>query len=105
MKAKLKIRLAYLIEAPRARPGPEDESQLTDEVFEISKPTVRGVLDALASKFGIDTCEIIFDRSAGNLRQGVMIAVNGTDIRGLRGIDTELREGDKVTFIRPIGGG
>lgn len=35
----------------------------------------------------------------------VKVIVNGTDIRGLRGLYTELKEGDTVSFFPPAAGG
>ncbi len=41
----------------------------------------------------------------GRLRELVKILVNGRDIRGLNGLETELKEGDVVAFFPPVAGG
>jgi molybdopterin synthase sulfur carrier subunit len=41
----------------------------------------------------------------GELRELVKIIVNGKDIRGIRGLNTELKEQDTVSFFPPVAGG
>ena len=41
----------------------------------------------------------------GELRELVKIMVNGKDVRGLKGLNTELKERDIVSFFPPVAGG
>ncbi|MEM4657893.1 MAG: ubiquitin-like small modifier protein 1 [Candidatus Methanosuratincola sp.] len=41
----------------------------------------------------------------GRLKELVKILVNGRDVRGLKGLETELIEGDVVSFFPPVAGG
>lgn len=41
----------------------------------------------------------------GRLKDLVKVFVNGRDIRGLKGLETELIEGDVVSFFPPVAGG
>lgn len=41
----------------------------------------------------------------GRLRELVKVLVNGRDVRGIRGLQTELRDGDVVAFFPPVAGG
>ncbi|MEJ5293307.1 MAG: ubiquitin-like small modifier protein 1 [Candidatus Methanosuratincola sp.] len=41
----------------------------------------------------------------GRLKDMVKVLVNGRDVRGLRELDTELSEGDVVSFFPPVAGG
>lgn len=41
----------------------------------------------------------------GELRRFVNIFVNGEDVRFLRGLDTEVKEGDEVSIVPAVAGG
>ncbi len=43
--------------------------------------------------------------AGGCLREMVKVLVNGRDVRGLDGLDTELHDGDVVSFFPPVAGG
>jgi molybdopterin synthase sulfur carrier subunit len=61
------------------------------------------LLELLVESFpGLE--DLVFD-GEGSLREYLGVWVNGRDILGLNGFDTELREGDLVYIVPPIGGG
>ncbi|WP_290901574.1 ubiquitin-like small modifier protein 1 [Ferroglobus sp.] len=64
--------------------------------------TVRELLDKLFEKYPQLKERLIKD---GELTPFINIFVNGEDIRYLKGLDTELKDGDEVTFIPAISGG
>ncbi len=64
--------------------------------------TVRELLDKLFEKYPQMKERLIKD---GELTPFINIFVNGEDIRYLKGLDTELKDGDEVTFIPAISGG
>lgn len=65
--------------------------------------TVMDLIVALDEKFGGILKELIIE--GGELRELVKILVNGDDVRGIRGLNTELKEQDIVSFFPPVAGG
>jgi molybdopterin synthase sulfur carrier subunit len=49
-------------------------------------------------------CNLVYDET-GVFREYLEVAVNHTDIIGLKGLETVLQEGDIVLIMPPIGGG
>ncbi len=66
--------------------------------------TVKMVLEALVLRYGKDFNEKIYDSSKG-LSVFIIILLNGQDIRSLKGINAEVREGDTLVMIPAIAGG
>ena len=64
--------------------------------------TVRELLNKLFEKYPQLKERLIKD---GEITPFINIFVNGEDIRYLKGLDTELKDGDEVTFIPAISGG
>lgn len=69
-----------------------------------SGDTVKDLLEFLESLFGVE-----FKEAAGKPFEDenpkIRFLVNGRDIDFLKGPGTELKEGDLVVFIPPVGGG
>ena len=66
--------------------------------FELDAPTVGAALRALPVR------DLLFD-DGGVLRPLVNVYVDGEDVRGRSGIDTELRGGETVRVVAAIAGG
>ena len=66
--------------------------------FELDAPTVGAALRALPVR------DLLFD-DGGELRPLVNVYVDGEDVRGQSGVDTELRGGETVRVIAAIAGG
>ncbi|ADC66338.1 MoaD family protein [Ferroglobus placidus DSM 10642] len=64
--------------------------------------TVKELLDKLFERYPQLKERLIKD---GEVTPFINIFVNGEDIRHLKGLDTELKDGDEVTFIPAISGG
>lgn len=64
---------------------------------------VRELIESLIEMFGMEIKEVLMegDRS----KEFVKILVNGKDIRTLKGMDTELKNGDVVSIFPPVAGG
>ncbi len=69
----------------------------------IPNSTIGGLIDKITQGYGENFKYEVVDRRTGDLR--MIILVNNEDIRFLRGLDTLLRDGDKVVIIPPIAGG
>lgn len=73
------------------------------EMVEVEGRTLKEVLENLDRTYpGFK--ERLFDNN-GELRRFVNIFVNEEDIRFLKGLDTELKDGDEVSIIPAIAGG
>ena len=66
--------------------------------------TIKNVFKKLSLKYGKEFEEAFFDTS-GNLSKYIILVLNGKDIRLLKGIDTVIQNGDKISFIPAIAGG
>lgn len=65
--------------------------------------TIAEVIDALVEKFGEAFRDVVME--GGRVREMVKILVNGRDIRELKGMKTELMDGDCVSIFPPVAGG
>ncbi len=68
-----------------------------------SAGTVEEAINAMIEKFGEKFRDAIMEGS--RVREMVKILVNGKDIRDLKGLMTELRDGDCVSIFPPVAGG
>ena len=76
-----------------------------EEKLEFSNSiTINELLDYLSQKYGRQLTEYIYDTS-GKPRGYLQFLVNGKSITTLEGFRTQLKEGDKVAIIPPVGGG
>ena len=66
--------------------------------FELEAPTVGAALRALPVR------DLLFDEH-DSLRPLVNVYVDGEDVRGRSGIDTELRDGQTVRVVAAVAGG
>jgi len=67
--------------------------------------TVSQLIDYLAGKFSPDFRGALLDPVTGEVTKGNKVLVNGRDIDFLQGLATRLRDGDRVVFFPPVGGG
>ncbi len=71
--------------------------------IEIEAGTIREAIEKLEEKFpGFK--ERLLDEN-GELRKFVNLYLNDEDIRFLKGIDTEIKDGDTVSIVPAIAGG
>lgn len=73
------------------------------EMVEVEGNTLKEVLENLEKNYP-GFRERLFDDN-GDLRRFVNIFVNDEDVRFLKGVDTELKDGDEVSIIPAIAGG
>jgi molybdopterin converting factor small subunit len=82
-----------------------DEIELPSAVKSVSD-----LIEELMRKLGPDGDCYIFDPGTKEMRQSLVLLVNGHSVRMLEGLSTPLVEGDNVTvesidFIEIVGGG
>jgi len=66
--------------------------------------TVRTLLKHLTEKFGRPFKEYVFNEK-GEIKEYILILVNGLSVHQLKGLDTELKSGDSVAILPPVSGG
>jgi molybdopterin synthase sulfur carrier subunit len=66
--------------------------------------TVEELLTQLSAKYGKKFMEYLYNEK-GKVYDYLSILVNGKSTNLLQGLDTELREGDVVAILPPVGGG
>jgi molybdopterin synthase sulfur carrier subunit len=66
--------------------------------------TVEELLTGFSKKYGREFMESLYDEE-GKVHSYLSILVNGKSINVLQGLDTELKEGDTIAILPPVGGG
>jgi sulfur-carrier protein len=69
------------------------------------KVTVFSVLKFLTSKYGDPFKEYVYNAETGQPKNFLQFLVNGTSTSTLEGQQTELRDGDVLAILPPVGGG
>ncbi len=72
---------------------------------EDERVTVGLVLKTLSQKYGTLFIEYVFDSITGQPKNFLQFLVNGTSTSTLIGLETELRDGDVLAILPPVGGG
>ena len=82
------------------------EFQKRSETIQLSAtPTLVDLLRRLADRYGEKFRVYVFDPSKPAVNQHVLLTVNDASFRRLQGLDTPLREGDRVAFMPLFSGG
>jgi sulfur-carrier protein len=69
------------------------------------KVTVDTVLRSLAQHYGKAFTEYVYDVGTGEIKGFLQFFVNGKSTSALNGLQTELRDGDMLAIVPPVGGG
>ena len=69
------------------------------------KVTVDLVLKTLAQKYGKPFTEYVYNGKTEQPKNFLQFLVNGTSTSTLNGLETELRDGDVLAILPPVGGG
>jgi molybdopterin synthase sulfur carrier subunit len=67
--------------------------------------TVDLVLKTLSKKYGAPFTEYVYDAKTGQPKNFLQFLINGTSTSTLNGQETELKEGDVLAILPPVGGG
>ena len=74
-------------------------------ILQKNDPNVMDLFDILFNEFGSKFERAFFDRSSSNLKPGILVAVNGKNAYLLQGMETSLKEGDKIVIGYAFRGG
>ena len=69
------------------------------------KVTVDRVLKTLGQRYGNRFVEYVYDRETGEVRGFLQFLVNGKSASTMKGLETELSDGDVLAILPPVGGG
>jgi molybdopterin synthase sulfur carrier subunit len=69
------------------------------------KVTVDKVLRTLSQQFGKGFGDYVYDSVTGRVRGFLQFLVNGKSVSTLDGLQMELRDGDVLAILPPVGGG
>jgi molybdopterin synthase sulfur carrier subunit len=72
---------------------------------EDQKVTVSMVLKTLAEKYGKAFVDYVYDNKTAKVKSFLQFLVNGTSTSTLDGLETELKDGDVLAILPPVGGG
>jgi len=67
--------------------------------------TVDLVLETLSQKYGAPFTDYVYERKTGQPKGFLQFLVNGNSTSTLNGLETELKDGDVVAILPPVGGG
>jgi len=67
--------------------------------------TVDLVLKTLSNKYGNPFTEYVYNGETGQPKNFLQFLVNGTSTSTLNGLETELKAGDVLAVLPPVGGG
>ncbi len=84
-------------------PGPLRKLAGGKDEIEVEAKNLKEVIDKLA-EINPEMKNRLLDEN-GEIRRFINIYVNNEDIRFLKGLDTELKDGDEVSIIPAIAGG
>lgn len=65
---------------------------------------IEDALTKASNLIGVDLIKELFEEN-GTLKKAVVVLVNGRNILHIKGINTELKDGDTVSIFPPVGGG
>jgi molybdopterin synthase sulfur carrier subunit len=82
-----------------------DKKEEVLEFPESETATVDSVLEMLRQRFGKRFVDYIYDRKTGEVKSFLQLLVNGKSATTLNGLQTELKDGDVLAILPPVGGG
>jgi len=76
------------------------------EIIELQpEASVRNLLDTLAKKHGETFRKVIYEPGNIDLKSNFILSVNGLLLNQLKGLETKLKEDDKIVLMPIVSGG
>jgi molybdopterin synthase sulfur carrier subunit len=72
--------------------------------FNMKTVTVKDVLETLVKLHGKELRDYMYDEKK-KVREHLQLLVNGKSVSLLEELDTQLKDGDQVAIVPPVGGG
>jgi molybdopterin synthase sulfur carrier subunit len=69
------------------------------------KVTVDLILKTLSKKYGNPFTDYVYNNETGHPKGFLQFLVNGTSTSTLNGLETELKDGNVLAILPPVGGG
>ena len=82
-----------------------DKREETLNFDQNQKVTVDLVLKTLAEKYGTPFKEYVYEGKTAQPKGFLQFLVNGNSTSTLNGLETELKDGDVLAILPPVGGG
>ncbi len=82
--------------------GKKDETLAFPDIEQI---TLDELLSNLSSKHGKSFAEYVYDEKTGEVKKFLQFLINGKSSVSLNGFKTELKDGDVLAILPPVGGG
>ena len=82
-----------------------DKKEETLKFPENEKVTVDTVLKTLTQRYGKRFFEYVYDSKTKEVRGFLQFLVNGKSATTMNGLETELKDGDVLAILPPVGGG
>ena len=82
-----------------------DKKEETLKFPEGEKVTVDKVLKTLTQRYGKRFLEYVYEDKTGEVRGFLQFLVNGKSATTMSGLETELKDGDVLAILPPVGGG
>lgn len=77
-----------------------------EEEFQINEGSnLVNFLEKVSIKYGKEAFNYLHVKKSGKIDPSIQFLVNGVSLHNLHGFETELKEGDIIAIIPPIGGG
>ncbi len=77
----------------------------TVEFSDDEKVTIDRILRLLSSEHGKRFVDYVYEPTKGEVKSFLQFLVNGKSASTLNGLQTELRDGDVLAILPPVGGG
>jgi molybdopterin synthase sulfur carrier subunit len=81
------------------------KKEATLEFSDDEKVTVEKVLGTLSSDYGAGFVEYVFDAKTQEVKGFLQFLINGQSASTMKGLQTELKDGDVLAILPPVGGG
>ncbi len=81
------------------------DSKRTEEIEIEGKSSVADLLVILSKKYGVPFKKAVYESSGTDIKANFMATVNGFLLNQLKGVETKLKDGDRVILMPVVSGG
>lgn len=96
----LKVQVEYLGHIKNMTDQKREETVETDDDV-----TVGDLLALLSKRYGEPFRKAVYEPKGSDVKSNYIVAVNGYLLNQLKGLETRLRKGDRVTLLPIVSGG